>query len=179
MKALLLFLLGAVVGIFGYHLYREREARLVTVTPVASPQVTPTSTPPPTAVESTATDFGTRAREAARDTQSAIGNQLREWNLTPDDLRDDLRRGTEIVRTKAKQAGAELGDARILTVIKAKFVLDRDLSALDINVDVAQGRVTLKGRVATAALVGRAIALALETDGVMTVASQLTVTSSP
>lgn len=179
MKALLLFLLGAVVGIFGYHLYREREARLATVTPVAAPQVTPTTTPPPTSVESTSTDFGTRAREAARDTQNAIGNQLREWNLTPDDLRDDLRRGTEIVRTKAKQAGAELSDARILTVIKAKFVLDRDLSALDINVDVSQGRVTLKGRVATVALVGRAIALALETDGVMTVASQLTITASP
>lgn len=172
MKALLLFLLGAVVGAFGYHLYREREAREA-LTAVAAPR----STSPIAPVEQTTRDLGAQARETGSDTRDAINNKLRDWKLTPDDIRDDLRRGSEIVRTKAKEAGAELSDARILTVIKAKYVLDRDLSALDINIDVSRGQVTLNGKVATPALVGHAITLALDTDGVLTVASRLTVNS--
>lgn len=184
MKSLLLFLLGVVVGAFAYHLYREKEAReavALAPTPTPTPVPTPTPTPTPasfaTRVEQGARDLGTQAREATRDAGSAIAAKLREWKLTPDDIREDLKRGGEVVRTKAKQAGAEFSDARVLTVVKAKYVLDRELSALDISVDVERGHVTLEGKVATPSLVGHAIALALDTEGVTHVTSRLTVTA--
>ena len=182
MKALLLFLLGVVVGAFAYHLYREKEARqAVALAPVPTPTPMPTPTPTPasfaTRVEQGARDLGTQAREATRDAGSAIAAKLREWKLTPDDIREELKRGGEVVRTKAKQAGAEFSDARVLTVVKAKYVLDRELSALDISVDVKRGHVTLEGKVATPSLVGHAIALALDTEGVTHVTSRLTVTA--
>jgi len=179
MKALLLFLLGVVVGAFGYRIYLDRETRTLTTVEFV-PKPTPTPTPVPSTaarVEQTARDLGAQARDAARDTRDAVGEKLKEWKLTPDDLREDLKRGSEIVRTQAKQAGTELSDARILTVIKAKYVLDRDLSALDIDIDVSRGKVTISGKVASPSLVGHAIALALDTDGVLSVASRLTATA--
>jgi osmotically-inducible protein OsmY len=80
-----------------------------------------------------------------------------------------------VVRSKAAVAGEKITDARILTVIKAKYVLDRDLSAIDINVDCKDGDVVLNGTVASADLIGRAAVLALDTNGVRNVTSRLTV----
>lgn len=180
MKALLLFLLGAVVGALAYHFHIEYHGRR-SPPPDSPPRVTaPLPTPPavePTATEkfqTTARELGAKTRDAARDAGQAINEKLTDWKLRPEDLREDLKRGGEIVRTKASQAGAKLSDARVLTVIKAKYVLDRDLSALDIAVTVQAGRVTLTGTVDSSALVGHAIALALDTDGVVAVSSRLT-----
>jgi osmotically-inducible protein OsmY len=74
-------------------------------------------------------------------------------------------------------AGEKISDVRILAVIKAKYVLDRDLSARDIAVDVSDGAVTLTGTVPSPEFVGRATALALETDGARSVTARLTVRS--
>jgi len=63
----------------------------------------------------------------------------------------------------------------IVTVIKSKYVLDRDLSAVDIHVDARGGDVALVGTVASETLIGRAVALALDTDGVTHVAARLKV----
>jgi len=183
MKTLLIFALGIGAGIFGYRLYLQR-------TPAPPPMPAPTreveaGKPPQTkTVEPTplkekvarvAQDVGERSREIARDTQTVVGEKLRDWKLTPDDLREDLKRGGAIVRTKARQAGAELSDARIVAMIKAKYVLDRELSARGLSVDVKAGEVTLRGEVTSEALIGHAIALALDTDGVVSVVSRLTV----
>jgi hyperosmotically inducible protein len=72
-------------------------------------------------------------------------------------------------------AGETIDDARIDTVIKAKYILDRDVSAVDISVDVSDGRVVLSGRVGSPAIIGRAMELALDTDGVKSVSSDLTI----
>lgn len=173
MKSLLLFLLGVVVGAFSYHLYREKEARealAIAPTPTPTPQPTPTPTP-------MLANLASRVEQGARDAGNAITEKLREWKLTPEDLREELKRGGEIVRTKAAQAGSSWTDARILTVVKAKYILDKDLSAMDINVDVDHGHVTLEGKVANSTLFGQAIVLALDTDGVTEVTSRLKVTT--
>lgn len=154
MRYLLLFFFGLATGAIGYHLYRE-------------------SNPP----ERPIAEAKEEAREAARETRDAIGEKLEEWNLTPDDIRRDLSRGGEIVRSKAARAGSEFTDARILTVIKSKYVVERDLSARDIQVTVDKRHVVLSGQVPTPAHVGRAIAIALDTDGVDSVSSRLTVGS--
>lgn len=184
MKTILIFLLGAVIGAFAFNLYREKEAREAAAasataasapTAPVAPVVAPP--PPPAPEDKESRSLREQARAMTRDASNAISEKLKEWKLTPDDIREDLKRGKEIVRTRAKQAGAELSDARIVTVLKAKYVLDRDLSALDINVDAYRGQVTLDGTVANVSLIGHAIALALDTDGVTHVVSRLKVSS--
>jgi osmotically-inducible protein OsmY len=74
--------------------------------------------------------------------------------------------------------GGKITDERILAVVKAKYILDRDLAPCDIHVSVRGGRVTLAGAVGSAELVGRAIALALDTGGVSGVESRIRVTQT-
>jgi osmotically-inducible protein OsmY len=120
-----------------------------------------------------------KTKAAATDVKNAVSDRLTEWKLTPSDIKADLEKGGRIVRTKTAAAGEKIGgvadNARIVTVINAKLVGDSDLSALKINVDADQGTVTLKGTVSTPDLIGKAIALALDTDGVHEVDSLLTV----
>ena len=65
-----------------------------------------------------------------------------------------------------------------MTVINGKLLATSDLSAFKINVDADKGVVTLKGTVKSVDLIGRAIELALDTDGVTQVVSLLTVEES-
>ena len=183
MKNLLIFALGIAAGTFGYRYFTHR-ASTPPPTPPSTREVEAVAPPQTKAAEPTplkekvarvAQDVSERSREIARETQTAVGDKLRDWKLTPDDLREDLKRGGAIVRTKARKAGAELSDARIVAMVKAKYVLDRELSARGLNVDVKAGEVTLRGEVASEALIGHAIALALDTDGVVSVVSRLTV----
>lgn len=187
MKALFCFLLGVAAGAFGLHVYQQRQtppAAATTLPEAPARRDPPVPTPAPSApfrerVEQTARQVGEQTRELARDTRDAVGDRLRDWHLTPEDLREDLKRGREIVRTRARAAGERFSDARIVAVVKAKFVLDRELSARSIAVSADNGDVTLSGEVAAPDLVGRAIALALDTEGVQTVTSRLRVATSP
>jgi len=135
----------------------------------AEPEVTPPSNPP---------TLSERAEKTYEDTKDAISAKLTEWNLTPSDIKADLEKSGRVVRDKTLAAGEKVGgaldNARIVTVINGKYVGDKDLSALKINVDASEGVVTLKGTVASVELIGRAIALALETEGVSQVISVLT-----
>ncbi len=120
-----------------------------------------------------------KTKDAAIDAKNAIGDKLTEWKLTPSDLKADLQKGGRIVREKAATGAARTGEAfdnaKVVTVINAKLVGDSQLSALKINVDATNGVVTLKGTVKSIDLIGRAMALALDTDGVTQVVSLLTV----
>jgi uncharacterized lipoprotein NlpE involved in copper resistance len=120
-----------------------------------------------------------KTKEVATDAKNAISDKLTEWKLTPSDIKADLKKGGAIVRTKTVAAGetvASVADnARIVTVINGKLVADADLSALKINVDANAGQVTLKGTASSEAAIGKAIALALDTNGVTQVTSELTV----
>lgn len=84
---------------------------------------------------------------------------------------------TQQATTSAKEMGGRLGDAGIITLIKGKYVMDRDLSALAITVECTDGQVTLKGTVASPELMTRAADLARQTKGVTEVTSRLTVKS--
>ena len=105
----------------------------------------------------------------------AVSTRLRDWHLTSDDIRADLAKTGQVFRAKAAVAGEKISDVRILTVIKSKYVLDRDLSAREISVDVKDGAVVLSGSVSSEAFIGRATALALDTDGVRNVTSRIAV----
>jgi hyperosmotically inducible periplasmic protein len=118
-------------------------------------------------------------KEAAVDAKDAIADKLVEWKLTPSDIKADLEKTGRVVRDKTVAAGEKVGgvidNARIVTVINGKLVADDDLSAFKINVDATDGVVTLKGTAPSVELIGRAIALALNTEGVHQVISLLTV----
>lgn len=140
-------------------------------------------TPPPPSSEPTlsqrAENAYDKSKEAAVDAKDAIAEKLAEWKLTPADIKEDLAKSGRVVREKTVAVGDKaagvIDNARLVTVINGKYVADKDLSALKINVDATDGVVTLKGSVASPELVGRAIVLALDTDGVALVVSQLVI----
>jgi osmotically-inducible protein OsmY len=75
----------------------------------------------------------------------------------------------------AKTVGEQLGDAGIIALIKGKYVMDNDLSALAIGVRCIQGHVTLTGSAKSPELIARATEVARQTKGVTGVTSKLTV----
>lgn len=83
-----------------------------------------------------------------------------------------------IVRTKDVGAGAPTGamdDSVVLTMVQNKLQADSELSSLRLEVQAHSNEVTLKGTAQSANQIGRAIALALETEGVTKVSSDIKV----
>ncbi|MEO5958778.1 MAG: BON domain-containing protein [Opitutaceae bacterium] len=104
--------------------------------------------------------------------------RITEWRLSPTEIQADLDRNVTIMRTKDSIVGAPTGnteDAVLVTLVQGKLQADSQVAAVasKIEVDAKSGEVTLKGSAASPELVGRAIALALNTEGVMKVSSDL------
>src|SRR6185437_13172294 len=101
------------------------------------------------------------------------------WKLNREDITNELARTGKVMREKANTAGKALKDAtadgRVTAAIKAKYVKDPDLSAWDIHVSTTDGVVTLSGTVNSPDLIGKAMELALDTDGAQQVISTLQV----
>ena len=81
----------------------------------------------------------------------------------------------DTVVEKSKEVGEKMDDARIIGLIKGKYLLDKDLSVLAISVSCTDGQVILAGTAETAGLVARAVQLARDTSGVTRITSQLKV----
>lgn len=100
-------------------------------------------------------------------------------NISADEIKAEFKKTGRIVRKKAKETGAAIADAtqdpRTTLAIKGKYVGDKDLSALNISVNTTAGVVTLSGSVNSYDDVAKAIAIALETEGVQEVISTLQV----
>jgi osmotically-inducible protein OsmY len=94
-------------------------------------------------------------------------------------IEKELRETGRVVRRRSTQAARAIGEAtedvRTTAAIEAQFALDSRLSALDIDVNTIDGRVTLAGRVDSAADLARAIELAFQHDNVREVISTLQV----
>jgi osmotically-inducible protein OsmY len=73
------------------------------------------------------------------------------------------------------KAVSTASDARAVTEIKAKYAADSTLSAWDISVKCDQGHVALSGTVSSPDDIGRAMAIALDADGVRDATSTLVV----
>ncbi len=89
--------------------------------------------------------------------------------------RDKATQLKDKVVEDSKTVGERAGDVRLIGTIKAKYLLDKDLSVLAITVDCEDGNVVLTGTAATTTLVARAVNLARNTDGVRAVSNRLTV----
>lgn len=155
MKSALFFLLiGAVLGVVGWRYYHRTQ------NPTIGQRVE---------------KVADKTREAVGDTKEAVVAKAEDWKLSPDNIKDELARSGRVVRSKARVVGDRMDDARIIAVIKGKYVMDNNLSALAITVDCRDGEVRLKGTATSPESIGRAITLALETRGVHNVASELVV----
>lgn len=140
---LIIFLLGLVIGGYAMHVYDVRE-------------------------------FGAGGYAAeGGPVHDDWSNRIEEWHLSPDDIRADLARTGEVVRHNTRVAGEAIGDAAIVSEIKAKYLLDKDLSARDIHVYCDDGNVTLTGTVASPDLIAKAVGQALDTSGVRNVTAKL------
>jgi hyperosmotically inducible protein len=92
-----------------------------------------------------------------------------------------LDRGVTIVRTKETVVGAPTGstdDEVIKTMVKGKIQADSETAKASIDVDAKNGEVMLKGSADSASALGRAMALALDTQGVTKVSSDVKVSGS-
>ena len=114
-----------------------------------------------------------------RQTADTVEAKLVAWHLTNADIEQELKQTGKVVRRQMRELGATVADAtadaRITAQIKGKLALNRELSAKSITVSTTDGRVTLSGTVANAKLIGKALALALETEGVREAAATLKV----
>jgi len=155
MKTALFFLLiGAILGAVGWRYYQRTQ------NPTIGQRVE---------------HLADKTRQAASDTKEAVAGKAEDWKLAPDNIKDELARTGRVVRSKARVVGDRIDDARIIAVIKGKYVVEDDLSALAITVDCRDGAVRLTGTATSPENIGRAITLALETSGVHNVVSQLVV----
>jgi hyperosmotically inducible periplasmic protein len=128
----------------------------------------------------------TRAVDAAGEALFRAGEALKAkaeaLNLNPEQIREELARTGQIVRRQARElvgpsADAET-DAAITAALKTKLAEDPELSPFAIRVSMARGHVTLEGKVGSAEHIGRAVTLALGTDGVVDVTAKLQVTDA-
>src|SRR5262245_36477626 len=126
--------------------------------------------------------FGQLRHEVKADAERARQAAHREWpklDVDTEHIKQELEKTGRVVRRKAEVAGAKIADAtaeaRVTANIKAKYALDRELSAWDIGVNTTGGRVSLSGKVSSPELVGKAVAMAYDTDGVEEVVSTLQV----
>ena len=123
------------------------------------------------------------ARTQEKMTQSAgrMKEALEEkWSdLRADSIKEELAKSGKVVRKKALEVGDKIVDAtanaRITAAIKAKLALDSELSAVSIAVNTTDGVVTLSGTVSSHENIGKAMKLAMQTDGVREVISTLQV----
>jgi osmotically-inducible protein OsmY len=163
-----IFLLGIAAGAAGYHYYHKPTCTALN----HGPESTRTTPPAPVADNRTFTE---KARDGAAAAKDAFSQKMVEWHLTPAEINRELEQTGRVARTKTAAAGQSLSNVRVVAVIKGKYALENELSARTINVDADAGKVTLRGTTKSPELIARAIALALETDGVTSVDSHLTV----
>ena len=129
--------------------------------------------------EQSAADLRDNASAAAQNMTDALRAKLDTLGLRNDQIKDELTRNGKIFRHKAQdigdQAADAASDARAITEIKAKYAADATLSVWSISVGCTQGHTTLSGTVSSPDDIGKAVAIALDADGVRDVTSTLDV----
>lgn len=115
----------------------------------------------------------------AHNMSDALKAKLDTLDLNGDQIKDELSHSGQVVRRKAQDIGDAAvnaaSDARAVTEIKAKYAMDSSLSVWKISVSCGSGHVKLSGTVKSPDDIGKAIALALDADGVRDVTSTIQV----
>src|SRR5579859_1603163 len=127
--------------------------------------------------EQAASQAASNASNTAHSMSDALRAKLDTLDLNTDQIKDELARTGQVVRRKAQDIGEAAAnaasDVRAVAEIKAKYAKDPDLSVWKISVSCSQGHVKLSGTVKSPDDIGKAVALALEADGVRDVTSTI------
>jgi hyperosmotically inducible periplasmic protein len=129
--------------------------------------------------EQAAAETASNAAVTAHSMSDALRAKLDTLDLRADQIKDELAKTGQIFRRKAQDIGEAAvnaaSDTRAVAEIKMKYAKDPSLSVWKISVSCNQGHVTLSGTVSSPDDVGKAVALALEADGVRDVTSKIQV----
>ena len=165
MRVFLALILGALVGAGALWYYNTRNP--------ASPADSTTS------LTNQLQGVMKSASNALESAGNAVEEKLRQWHLEPQTIKEEMARTGQVVRKKAEQAGRAIADAtadaRTTAAIKGKLLAKTDFSSLGISVNTTDGVVTLSGSAPSADYIGKAVMLAMETEGVREVISTVQV----
>lgn len=119
---------------------------------------------------------GERTADAMRNMGADIKAKYTEWKLNAQDLQADISAKRDIVRTRTA-SGAPTGNmdkSTLQAAVEGRIKADPELAnlKLDINAD-RKNEIQLEGKAQNADQIARAIALALDTDGVYKVTSKI------
>jgi len=125
---------------------------------------------------------GSETRGASGTAERTARERLSDLDFSVDSIARELKATGRVVRRKVTEAGRQLEestrDARTTARLKARFALDPELKAREIDIHTEDGRVTLEGRVDSHEELARAIRMAVEEDDVLEVTSTLQVSAS-
>ena len=133
-----------------------------------------------------ASEVREESREAADETREATAEARQDAREAADRTADATREAAQETRTAVMGAAAEtreavsnlgekVDDAKITAQVKTGLAVDKDLKALNIDVDTRDGVVTLMGTAPTATAKARAAEIARNVKDVKSVNHQLTV----
>ena len=109
-----------------------------------------------------------KTEQAAADAKAAVQKEAAE-------VKSDAGVAAERAKEAMAEAGEKLTDAGITASVNAELAKDSSLSALSINVDTTEGKVSLRGTAPSSSARDRATALARSIKGVKSVDNQLEV----
>jgi hypothetical protein len=124
-----------------------------------------------------ACDRASDDRTAGQRVDSAIAKSEQRAGAMKDDAKAAAADAGKSVQSAANDVSDKVKDAAITTAVNAKLAQDKGLSALRIDVDTVNGRVSLRGTAPDAAARERATTLASAVDGVVSVDNQLVVSA--
>jgi hypothetical protein len=121
----------------------------------------------------------TAGRETAdkmREMGHDISARMTEWRLSASDIEADVTAGRPVVRTRTDGTAptGRVDGSTIEKSIKGRLQADAQLSDLRFDVNAnRKGEVELEGKARTTDEIARAMAVALDTDGVAKVTSKI------
>jgi hyperosmotically inducible periplasmic protein len=116
-------------------------------------------------------------RTAGQRVDSAVAKSERQAGDMKEGAKSAAANAGQATERAANEVSDKVKDAAITTAVNAKLAQDKGLSALKIDVDTVNGRVSLRGTAPDPAARERATTLATAVDGVVSVDNQLVVSA--
>lgn len=123
-------------------------------------------------VKTTTDDAVSQVKQDAKEARAEASKGIAQ---AKDAMTATAQEAKEAAKVAGDKIGDKVSDAVITTTVKAELAKDKDLSALKINVDTANGRVALHGTAPSKTARDHASALASGVKGVVNVDNQLIV----
>lgn len=121
-------------------------------------------------------EFGREASDALARAGDKLEAKYQEWKLNAKDIEADLAADRPIVRTRnnANAPTGKVDRSTLKTAVEGRIKADAELANLKLDINANRnGEIELEGKAQNAKQVARAMALALDTEGVVKVTSKV------